>query len=107
MSVFGEDKNISCVLVPLEGTMEETAIFKVLLGVPPGRLDWWRGKYWGNTAHTHKILVLCRTQKILNKVEVVVDIPENALQSVVKQANDKGLHHYEVQVNDLYAMIYY
>ena len=64
MSVFGRDKNITCVLVPLEGSTEEAAIFKALVEVLPERHDWWRDKYWGDAAHTHKILVLCRTQLI-------------------------------------------
>ena len=107
MSVFGRDENISCVLIPLEGTTEEAAIFKTLVDVLRERHDWWRDKYWGDAAHTHKILVLCRTQKILNLVGVVVDIPPNELQGLLKQADEKGLHHHEVQVNNLFAMVYY
>jgi len=107
MSVFGRDENISCILVPLEGATEQAAIFMALVDVLPERNDWWRGKYWGDAAHTHKILVLCRTQKILNKVEVVVDIPESVLAGLKKQADAKGLRHHEVNVNGLFAMVYY
>ena len=107
MSVFGRDKNISCVLVPLEGTTEEAAIFKALVNVLPDRLDWWRDKYWGDSGQTHKILVLCRTQKVLNQVGVVVDIPPDDLQELIEQADGKGLKHHEVQVNELFAMVYY
>ena len=107
MSVFGRDKNITCVLVPLEGVSEEAAIFMALADVLQERHDWWRAKYWGNTAHTHKILLLCRTQKVLNNVDVVVDIPESELAGLMRQADAKGLSHHEVNVNGLFAMVYY
>lgn len=107
MTVFARDENITCVLVPLEGSTEEAAIFKALVDVLPERHDWWRDKYWGDAGHTHKILVLCRTQRILNKVGVVVDIPESELAGLKNQANEKDLHHHEVNVNGLFAMVYY
>ena len=107
MSVFGRDENISCILVALEGMTEQTAIFKALVDVLPERHDWWRDKYWGDKAHTHKILILCRTQKILNKANVVVDIPESELAGLKDQADEKGLRHHEVNVNGLFAMVYY
>ena len=107
MSVFGRDKNISCVLVPLEGMEEEAAIFKAIVDVLPDRLDWWRDKYWGDSAHTHKILLLCRTQKIMNQVDVLIDIPPGNVQELIEKANKKGLNHHEVKVNDLFAMVYY
>jgi len=107
MGVFGRDKNVSCVLVSLEGTSEEAAIFKALVDVLPDRHDWWRDRYWGDAAHTHLILVLCRTQKIMNKLGVVVDIPPGELQGLKEQADEKDLQHHEVQVNDKFAMVYY
>ena len=107
MSVFGRDENISCILVPLEGMTEEAAIFQALVDVLPERHDWWRGKYWGDSEHTHKILILCRTQKILNKVGVVVDIPKCNLSGLKNQADTKGLRHHEVNVNNRFAMVYY
>ena len=107
MGVFGRDNNITCVLVPLKGASEEVAIFKALVDVLPERQDWWRDKYWGDTARTHKILVLCRTQKVLNKVEVVVGIPESELSGLKSQADVKGLRHHEVNVNGQFSMVYY
>ena len=107
MSVFGRDQNVTCVLVPMEGKTEEFAIFKALVDVLPERHEWWRDKYWADVAQTHKILVLCRTQKILNKLGVVVDIPPNKLQGLIEQADEKSLCHHEVKVNDLFAMVYY
>lgn len=107
MSVFGRDDNISCILAPLDGMTEHAAIFLALADALPSRHDWYRLKFWGDAAQTHMILILCRTQKIKELVGVVTDIPPGDLQSFTNQADQKGLHHFEVSINGAFTMVYY
>lgn len=107
MSIFGRDSNVSCILAPLDGMTEQAAVFMALADALPSRHDWHRRKFWGDAAHTHMILMLCRTQKIRDLVDVVTEIPSGDLQSLTDQADQKGLHHFEVSINGAFAMVYY
>ena len=107
MSVFGRNSDISCILAPLDGRSEHAAIFLALADVLPSRHDWYRRRFWGNAAQTHMILILCRTQKIRDLVDVVTDISPGELQSLTDQADQKGLRHFEVSINGAFTMVYY
>ena len=107
MSVFGRNRDISCILAPLNNMSEHAAIFTALADALPSRHDWYRRRFWGDAAHTHMILILSRTQKIRDLVDVVTDIPPEDLQSLTDQADQKGIQHFEVSFNGAFAMVYY
>lgn len=108
MSVFGRNKDVTCILVPLEGMDEEAAIFLALADVLPQRHDWYRMRFWGDNEKTHQILLLCRTQKITGMVGVVPNIiPQEEIQSWTDKASENGLQYFEVLINNAFAMVYY
>lgn len=108
MSIFGIDKNITCIDAPFdEETSEAIAIFQALLEVPKGRETWWRLKSFADIEETHRLLILCRTQKIRDCVEVIRGISKSDIQIYRDGADKRGFHHFELQVKDKYAMVYY
>ncbi len=101
--VFGEDENLTCLLVK----DNQCAIFEALLYIRKEHRSFkYKKKY--AVSKNQIILVLCRTMSIEKSVEALTQISEELISTRKKQATDAGWINYVVKViNDEHAMIYY
>ena len=107
MSKFGKDKNVTCLLVSLDGVEEEHAIFDELLAVDDNRQSWHAKKFPANPQRTHILVVLCRTLTVQSKVKALTQISADVIKQRKKQAKDAGFTSFSTAVEDEFSMIFY
>ena len=102
-SLFGEDENLSCLLVK----NDQSAIFEGLLHVRKEHRNFeYRKKYKINESHI--LVVMCRTLSIRNRVEALTEIKPDLIDVRKNQATNAGWSIHTVEIdNGEFAMIYY
>lgn len=107
MTIFANDDNVTCALVPMRDSNEEDAFFEAYLEVEQARRKWQPKVFWANANQTHKILVLCRTRTIKDRVKALTQIKPALVSDREQQASNAGFVSHTIEVDGFFAIIYY